>query len=70
MQSSEFRSMPTSKESLTVYLEEDMKRKLQEIAKQERRSMAFMAEQFILEGIAAWERKQAEQKDEQSDDHE
>lgn len=52
--------MPTSKESVTIYLAEDVKAKLIEIAKKEQRSMAFMGEQFILEGIAIWEKRQRE----------
>jgi predicted transcriptional regulator len=51
-------AMPTSKETVTIYLPEDVKQKLLEIAKTEKRSMAFMGEQFILEGIKNWEKRQ------------
>jgi predicted transcriptional regulator len=55
-------AMPTSKESVTVYLTEEVKQKLIEIAQSEKRSMAFMGEQFILDGIEAWEKRQKKAK--------
>jgi predicted transcriptional regulator len=51
-------AMPTSKETVTIYLTEEVKAKLLEIAKKEQRSMAFMGEKFIMEGIANWDKEQ------------
>lgn len=48
--------MPTTQESLTVYLSPEVKAKLAEWAKQEQRSMSFMAAKLITEATEAWEK--------------
>lgn len=55
-------TMPTSKETVTIYLTEEVKQELIEIAQSEKRSMAFMGEQFILEGIKNWKKRQKKSK--------
>lgn len=50
--------MPTNKDQITVYLEPEIKAKLQQWAEEERRSMAFIAAQVIEDAIAAREKKQ------------
>jgi len=50
---SEARSMPTSKDSLTIYLEPEIKQALQEWAKSEKRSMSFIASQLVEEAVKA-----------------
>lgn len=47
--------MPTSKEAVTVYLEPELKEKLAQWAKEEKRSMAFLAAEAIERAIQAWE---------------
>lgn len=50
------------KEALAVSLPKNLKDKLLEIAQSEKRSMAFMGEQFILEGIKNWKKRQKKSK--------
>lgn len=52
-------SMPTTQESLTVYLSPEVKVKLAEWAKQEQRSMSFLAAKLITEAIETWEKNTA-----------
>lgn len=47
--------MPTSKENLTVYLEPELKEKLAQWAKEEKRSMAFLAAAAIEKAVNDWE---------------
>jgi predicted transcriptional regulator len=51
-------TMPTSKENLTVYLEPELKEKLAQWAKAEKRSMAFLAAEAIANAVSEWESTQ------------
>jgi predicted transcriptional regulator len=51
--------MPTTQESLTVYLSPEVKAKLAEWAKQDQRSMSFLAAKLITEAVEMWEKNPA-----------
>jgi predicted transcriptional regulator len=51
--------VPTSKESLTVYLPAEIKDALKQWSESEQRSMAFLAEEVITKAVNDWLEKQA-----------
>jgi predicted transcriptional regulator len=46
--------VPTSKESLTVYLPAEIKETLKQWSEAEQRSMAFLAEEVITKAVNQW----------------
>jgi predicted transcriptional regulator len=46
--------VPTSKESLTVYLPAEIKEALKQWSEAEQRSMAFLAEEVITKAVNQW----------------
>ena len=48
-------TLPTSKESLTVYLQPDIKDALKQMSEEQKRSMAFLAEEAINEMVKQWQ---------------
>jgi predicted transcriptional regulator len=46
--------VPTSKESLTVYLPAEIKEALKQWSESEQRSMAFLAEEVITKAVNEW----------------
>jgi predicted transcriptional regulator len=46
--------MPTTKESLSVYLEPDLKEDLATMAQEEERSMAYIAAKAIERAVQEW----------------
>jgi predicted transcriptional regulator len=58
MLSSEMSDVPTSKDSITVYLEPEIHEALKEWAKQQKRSKSFVAAEVIEEAVKAWKQSQ------------
>lgn len=50
--------MPTAKESLSVYLDPDLKEDLARMAKTEERSMAYIAAKAIEKAVQEWKSSQ------------
>lgn len=57
MQLSESIDVPTSKDSITVYLEPEIHEALKEWAKQQKRSKSFVAAEVIEEAVKTWQEK-------------
>jgi len=58
MRSSQTTAVPTSKDSITVYLEPEIHDALKEWAKQRKRSKSFVAAELIEDAVKAWLKQQ------------
>ncbi len=58
MQLSETTNVPTSKDSITVYLDPELHEALKEWARQQKRSKSFVAAELIEEAVKAWQKTQ------------
>lgn len=60
-------NLPTSKESLTVYLQPEVKEALKQMADEQKRSMAFVAEQAIVAAVDLWQAQNSKKQTPEAD---
>lgn len=62
MQSPEIAAVPTSKDSITVYLEPEIHEALKDWAQQQKRSKSFVAAEVIEQAVKAWQQQKEAEK--------
>lgn len=61
MHSSETIAVPTSKDSITIYLDPELHEALKEWAKDRKRSKSFVAAEVIEEAVKAWQKEKGKE---------